>query len=85
MSDPISDLHDQLMKEFRLYFSANQKWAAKQTHVSGIELRKHLSNISKICLELRLEIQRVRETKPKIKSPKYKQSLLKEKENTKDT
>lgn len=85
MNDKPSELHDKLLEEFRLYFNANQIWVKKQTHLSGIAIRKHLSAMSKICIELRAEIQKIRDAKPKVKSPEYRKSLLQDQTNKKDT
>jgi hypothetical protein len=74
----VEDLHDQLMKEFRKYFEDYQDWAAHETHASGIRTRQHLYEIRRIALEMRKEILEVRRLKPKLKSPKYKESLLKD-------
>lgn len=73
-------LHEALMKEFRAYFEENQGWESKQSHASGIRLRKHLYEIRRIALEMREEILEVRKKKPKIKSPTYRaaQKALKE-------
>jgi hypothetical protein len=80
MSDSI---HDLLLKEFRAYFEDHQNWEATQSHASGIRMRQHLSRIRKLCSQRRVEIQAIRETKPKIKSPVYRQSLFKAKGNDK--
>ena len=72
------ELHDQLMKEFRKYFEDYQDWAMYQTHAAGIRTRQHLYEIRRIALEMRKEILEVRRKKPKLKSPKYKESLLKD-------
>ena len=54
---PANDFHDEIMKEFRKYFELNQKWTLKQTHASGIRLRKCLGRIRKLCLAQRIVIQ----------------------------
>ena len=71
-------LHEALMKEFRKYFEENQDWETTESHASGIRLRKHLYEIRRIALEMRAEIIEIRSLKPKIKSPKYREALLKE-------
>ena len=73
----MSDTHDQLMIELRKYFEANQEWELKQTHAAGARARASLSEIRILARKRRMEIQAVRRVKPKIKSPKYKESLLK--------
>lgn len=71
-----SDTHEQLIRAFIKYFEANQRWETKQTHISGIDARAFLSEIRRLALIRRAEIGEIRKNKPKIKSPKYKQSLL---------
>jgi hypothetical protein len=71
-------LHEALMKEFRKYFEENQDWETTESHASGIRLRRHLYEIRRIALEMRVEIIEIRKLKPKIKSPKYREALLKE-------
>jgi hypothetical protein len=71
-------LHEALMKEFRKYFEENQDWETTESHASGIRLRRHLYEIRRIALEMRAEIIEIRSLKPKIKSPKYREALLKE-------
>jgi hypothetical protein len=70
-------VHEVLLKKMHEYYSLNLKWEGKQTHSAGIELRKLLSDIRLLCSARREEIQAIRETKPKLKSPKYKESILK--------
>lgn len=79
------DIHNLLLKTVHAYFKKNQEWESKQTHTAGIEARRLLSEIRRLASVRRNEIQAVRETKPKVKSPKYRQSLLKDqidKDNT---
>jgi hypothetical protein len=71
-------IHDQLMKELRSYFEAHQDWEMNQTHASGIRARQSLVKIRQLARDRRAEIQAIRSTKPKIKSPAYRQSLLKD-------
>jgi hypothetical protein len=71
-------LHDQLMKEFRKYFENYQDWAMNQTHAAGMRTRANLSEIRKLSRELRIDILETRRTFPRIKSPKYREALLKE-------
>ena len=71
-------LHDQLMKEFRKYFENHQDWAMNQTHAAGMRTRANLSEIRRIASALRVEIIEIRRLKPRIKSPKYREALLKE-------
>jgi hypothetical protein len=72
------ELHDQLMKEFRAYFDDYQDWTLNQTHAAGMRTRAHLSEIRRISKALRADIIETRRTFPKIKSPKYREALLKE-------
>ena len=65
-------IHDQLMRELRAYFEAHQTWEMKQTHTSGARARFHLSEIRRLARIRRAEIQEIRNSKPKIKSPHYK-------------
>jgi hypothetical protein len=73
----IEDAHTRLMKKIHEYYKLNFEWEAKQTHVSGIAIRKLLNEIRAIAHERRKEIQEVRAVKPKVKSPKYRESNLK--------
>ena len=77
------DTHEQLMTLFREYFKYNQEWESRQTHVAGIKCRNLLAEIRIIARERRAEIQEVRHKKPTIKSPKYRESLLKAKDDDK--
>jgi hypothetical protein len=69
-------VHEKLLGLMHRYYSMNLHWEGKRTHTAGIELRKLLSDIKTLCSARREEIQAIRETKPKLKSPKYRQSLL---------
>lgn len=71
------DAHIRLMRTIHEYYKVNQTWEAKQTHTAGMEARKLLSEIRNIASDRREEIQAVRSEKPKTKSPKYRQSILK--------
>jgi uncharacterized protein YggL (DUF469 family) len=51
------ELHDQLLKKFREYFEANQKWLGTGTKRSAIELRRIMSEIRKICSERRIVVR----------------------------
>ena len=51
------ELHDELLKAFRAYFSANQEWLNKQTKQSGIRLRQRLSEIRTICSKRRVVVR----------------------------
>ena len=66
------------MKEFRKYFENHQDWAMNQTHAAGMRTRANLLEIRHIAQELRKEILEIRRLKPRIKSPKYREALLKE-------
>lgn len=79
------DIHEQLMKKVHEYYKVNQIWEAKRTHVSGLELRKILSEIRHLCSDRRVEIQKIRDQKPKIKSPEYRKSQLNTQGNKTDT
>lgn len=70
-------VHEELLELMHQYFSMNLHWEGKRTHTSGIELRRLLSDIRRLCSERRLEIQAIREQKPKLKSPKYRNSISK--------
>jgi hypothetical protein len=71
------------MTLFREYFKYNQEWESRQTHVAGIKCRNLLAEIRIIARERRAEIQEIRHKKPPIKSPKYRESLLKAKDDDK--
>lgn len=75
MSD---DIHNLLLKTVHAYFRKNQEWENKQTHTAGIEARRLLSEIRRLASIRREEIQAVRAVKPKVKSPKYRESLLRD-------
>jgi hypothetical protein len=74
----MSDIHEQLMTLFRKYFEANQDWEMHRTHAAGKRCRSYLLEIRKIAHDRRIEIQAIREEKPKLKSPAYKQKKLQE-------
>ena len=71
------DVHRKLIKAFQEYYNLNREWENKETHTAGIKARQILSDIRRLASARREEIQAVRVTKPKTKSPKYRQSLLK--------
>jgi hypothetical protein len=50
-------LHAELLKVFREYFEANQRWLNEGTKVSGIRLRQKLSEIRKICSQRRVIVR----------------------------
>lgn len=47
------ELHDELLRAFREYFEANQRWINKGTRRAGMDVRRCLSNIRRICSERR--------------------------------
>ena len=49
--------HDDIMKEFRTYFEANQQWETTQTKVSAIRLRKSLARFRDLCTEQRMLVR----------------------------
>ena len=55
--DPVDyqdeELHAEMLKLFRVYFEANQKWINTGTKRSAIKLRQVLSEIRTICSERR--------------------------------
>ena len=55
--DPIDyqdeELHAELLKLFRVYFEANQKWINTGTKTSAIRLRQVLSEIRTLCIQRR--------------------------------
>ncbi len=65
--DPVDyqdeELHDELLRLFRLYFAANQKWINRATKQSAIELRQVLSEIRKVCIQRRDIVRRWAVTK----------------------
>lgn len=71
------DVHDQLLEKMHQYFDLNLHWEGRRTHVAGIELRRLLSDIRRLCSQRRVEIQAVRDQKPRLKSPKYRESISK--------
>lgn len=79
------DIHNLLLKTVHAYFKKNQEWENRQTHVAGIEARRLLSEIRRLASIRRDEIQAVRSVKPKVKSPKYRESILKAQKNNNAT
>lgn len=77
------DTHDHLMQLFREYFKQNQDWESKQTHVAGIKCRALLAEIRIVARKRRAEIQTIRQQKAPVKSPKYRESLLKDQSDNK--
>jgi hypothetical protein len=49
--------HDIIMREFRTYFEANQKWENERTKVSAIKLRKSLARIRDLCVDQRMLVR----------------------------
>ena len=72
------------MKTLQSYWKVNQQWELKQTHTAGIEVRRLLSELRDLAIIRREEIQAIRATKPKVKSPKYRESLLKDQKANKN-
>lgn len=68
------DTHEQLMALFRQYFKENQTWESKETHTSGIRVRKLLAEIRIVARKRRAEILGVRKQKPSQSSPAYFES-----------
>lgn len=77
MSDQ-QDIHEALMAAIRAYYNAHQDWEMHRTHAAGMRARYQLLEMRKLAHLRRQEIQAIRETKPKLKSPKYKEAKLKE-------
>jgi len=75
------DTHEQLMQLFREYFKENQAWESRETHSAGVRCRNLLAEIRIVARKRRAEIQEIRQQKPPIKSPKYRESLLKAKKD----
>jgi hypothetical protein len=72
------DIHEALMAAVRAYFNAHQDWEMHRTHAAGMRARYQLLEMRKLAHERRKQIQAIREEKPKLKSPKYKEAKLKE-------
>jgi hypothetical protein len=49
--------HDDIMRELRIYFEANQKWENEQTKVSAIRLRKSLARMRDLCTDQRMLVR----------------------------
>lgn len=47
------ELHAELLRLFRLYFEANQDWINKGTRRAGMDTRKLLSDIRRVCSKRR--------------------------------
>ena len=54
---PNEDLHHEIMEVFNQYFKAHQLWISTQNSSSGVELRKELLRLKKLCDEQRMIIQ----------------------------
>ena len=57
------ETHDELMRAFRQYFEANQKWVNRGTRRAGMDARYWLSEIRRICSARRVKVQEWREWK----------------------
>lgn len=57
------ELHAELLRLFRVYFEANQKWINRATKQSAIELRQVLSEIRQVCIARRDIVRRWAVTK----------------------
>jgi len=51
------DSHDELLKAFQAYYKANQRWLTRRSRQAGLDTRKWLSEIRRICSKRRVEIQ----------------------------
>jgi len=51
------ELHAELLRVFREYFEANQRWINEGTKVSAIRLRQKLSEIRTICSKRRVVVR----------------------------
>ena len=47
------ETHDELMRAFRQYFEANQRWVNQGTRRAGMDARMWLSEIRRICSKRR--------------------------------
>lgn len=47
------ELHAELLKLFRQYFEANQNWINKGTRRAGMDTRRLLSDIRRVCSQRR--------------------------------
>jgi hypothetical protein len=43
------ELHAELLRLFRLYFEANQQWINRGTRRAGMDTRRILSDIRRVC------------------------------------
>lgn len=77
------EVNRKLLDSFYAYFKTNQIWMSSHTHVSGVKLRKLLREIRSYAHLRREQIRKIKSEKPKLKSPKYKESLLKADEGKK--
>lgn len=57
------ELHEELLKAFRVYFEANQNWINKATKRSAIRLRQALSEIRRLCSARRKVVREWAEVK----------------------
>jgi hypothetical protein len=51
------ELHAELLRLFRVYFEANQRWINTGTKTSAIKLRQVLSEIRCVCIERRAVVR----------------------------
>jgi hypothetical protein len=51
------ELHAELMRVFRVYFTENQQWLSEGTYASSIRLRHLLSDIRNVCSARRKAIR----------------------------
>lgn len=57
MTPQDEELHAELMRVFRVYFTENQQWLSEGTYASSIRLRHLLSDIRNVCSARRKAIR----------------------------
>jgi hypothetical protein len=57
------ELHAELLRLFRVYFEANQRWINQGTKRAGMDVRAALSDIRQVCSDRRKHIMEWRRWK----------------------
>ena len=57
------ELHAELLRLFRVYFEANQRWINEGTKRAGMDVRAALSDIRRVCSDRRKHIMEWRRWK----------------------
>jgi hypothetical protein len=79
------ELHDELLKAFRQYFEANQRWINEGTKRAAMDLRYWMSEIRRICSARRVEVQKWRKWKDVDMAEKKAKKKAQNQEGKNDT